>query len=142
MSTAKTGDTVKVHYTGKMSDGTVFDSSRDGDPLEFEIGSGRLIPGFENGVIGMQMGEVKTLQIPADQAYGPRNDNLIWEVERTQLPEDLEPEIGQQLQSVQEDGRRINLVITDISESSVTLDANHPLAGKDLVFEVELMAIA
>ncbi len=141
MAEAKYGDTVKVHYTGKLDDGTVFDTSVNEDPLQFTIGGGQIISGFEQAVVGMKPGESKTVRIPADEAYGQRREDLILEVERSQLPEGLKPEVGLQLQSRQPDGRIIVLTITDITESHVTLDANHPLAGEDLTFEIQLIEI-
>ena len=141
MAQAKYGDTVKVHYTGKLDDGTVFDASVNGDPLQFTIGSGQIIPGFEQAVVGMNPGESKTVKIPAEDAYGQRREDLVLEVEKSQLPEGLKPEVGLQLQSRQPDGRIIVLTIADISESHVTLDANHPLAGKDLTFDIQLVEI-
>ncbi|PXF52001.1 MAG: peptidylprolyl isomerase [Candidatus Methanophagaceae archaeon] len=141
MAQAKYGDTVKVHYTGKLDDGTVFDASVNGDPLQFTIGSGQIIPGFEQAVVGMNPGESKTVKIPAEDAYGQRREDLVLEIEKSQLPEGLKPEVGLQLQSRQPDGRIIVLTIADISESHVTLDANHPLAGKDLTFDIQLIEI-
>jgi peptidylprolyl isomerase len=142
MTQAKIGDTVTVHYTGKLSDGTVFDSSNGGDPLEFTLGEGELIAGFENAVVGMNPGETKTAEIPVDQAYGLYNPDMVIDVDREQMPAELEPEVGQQLQLQQPTGEMIPVVITKVEESVVTLDANHPLAGEDLVFDIELVAIA
>lgn len=142
MTQAQQGDTVKVHYTGKLDDGTVFDSSTSGDPLEFTIGSGSIIPGFEKAVVGMTPGDSKTEVIPVDDAYGPHREEMVLVVERAQMPADLEPEIGQQLQIQQPSGEAIPVVITDVSDSEVTLDANHPLAGEDLTFDIELVEIA
>ncbi|MFQ5863858.1 MAG: peptidylprolyl isomerase [bacterium] len=141
MAQAKNGDTVRVHYTGKLVDGTVFDSSVDREPLEFKIGAGQLIPGFEQAVVGMKPGESISTNIAAYDAYGQHDEDLVWVVETSELPDDLEPEVGQHLESIQRDGRRITLLITEVSESTVTLDANHPLAGKDLVFDIELIEI-
>lgn len=138
---ATTGDTVKVHYTGTLDDGTVFDSSRDREPYEFTIGAGQTIIGFDNAVNGMRLGETKTVMITADEAYGPYHEGLVQEVSRDNLPEGIEPEVGMQLESVQPDGRIINLTIIELSETTVTLDANHHLAGKDLTFEIELVEI-
>ena len=138
---AKDGDTVQVHYTLKLEDGTVFDTSIGGDPLQFTIGDGQLIPGFEQAVVGMSPGESKTVEIPADEAYGPYLEEMVLVVDRDQLPDDLQPEVGQQLQLQQEDGQIVILTVIDISESSVTLDANLPLAGKDLTFDIELVEI-
>ena len=138
---AKTGDTVKVHYTGRLQDSTVFDTSVGGEPLEFTLGQGQIIPGFEQAVIGMRVGESKTVTIPVDQAYGPRRDDMILKVERAELPENLEPEIGMQLQMNQGDGGIMIVTITDVSETTITIDANHPLAGQDLTFDIELVEI-
>ena len=142
MAQAKKGDTVKVHYTGKLEDGTVFDTSIERDPLQFTIGEGQVIPGFEQAVVGMNPGESKTTKVPADKAYGPHRKEMVLAVDRNQFPVDLKPKIGQQLQSRQADGRTIRVTVTDVSESSVTLDANHPLAGKDLTFDIQLVEIA
>ncbi len=141
MVKAKNGDTVKVHYTGTLEDGTVFDTSVEREPLEFTLGQGQLIPGFEQAVIGMKIGDLKTINIPADQAYGPHRDDLILVIERGQLPEDLDPKVGQQLQMMQADGSIITVIIIEISETTVTIDANHPLVGKNLTFEIELVEI-
>jgi FKBP-type peptidyl-prolyl cis-trans isomerase 2 len=138
---AKTGDTVKVHYTGRLQDGTVFDTSVGSEPLEFTLGQGQVIPGFEQAVIGMQVGESKTVTIPVDQAYGPRRDDMILEVNRDELPDDLEPEVGMQLQMNHGDGGIVIVTITEVSETTIKVDANHPLAGQDLVFDIELVEI-
>jgi peptidylprolyl isomerase len=142
MAQAKTGDTVKVHYTGKLDDGTVFDSSADGEPLEFTLGSGSIIPGFERAVLGMNLGESKTEIIPTDDAYGPHLEEMVVVVDRQQMPVEIEPQIGQQLQLQQQDGQVLPVVITDVSDASVTLDANHPLAGEELTFDIQLVEIA
>ena len=142
MTQAKEGDTVKVHYTGTLEDGTVFDSSRKRDPLEFTIGEGNIIPGFEEAVVGMVEGESKTVVIPPEEAYGPHQDEMVMSVGRDQLPPDLKPEVGQQLQSQQPDGQIAIFLVTEVDESSITVDANHPLAGKELTFEIELMEIS
>lgn len=139
---AKKGDQVKVHYTGTLKDGTVFDSSREREPLEFTLGEGKLIPGFENAVEGMNPGETRTQNIPSDEAYGPRLDELVLQVPKEQIPQDINPEVGQQLQIRQDDGRTAVVKVTDIGDDTVTLDANHPLAGKDLTFEIELLEVA
>lgn len=141
MAEAKQGDTVKVHYTGKLDDGTVFDTSAEREPLQFTIGQGQIIPGFEEAVVGMSEGESKTTQIPSDAAYGPHRDEMIVEVERSQFPPNLDPEVGQQLQIRQPDGQAIVVTVTDLSDESATLDANHPLAGKDLTFDIELVQV-
>ncbi len=140
MAQAKTGDTVRVHYKGSLSDGTVFDTSRNRDPLEVTLGSGQLIPGFENAVLGMETGEERRVTIPAEDAYGPRREELILEVPRGRFPPDIEPEVGKQLRMTQE-GHDFVVVVQDVKEDSVTLDANHPLAGKELIFELELVEV-
>ncbi len=141
MAQAKNGDTVNVHYTGKLKDGKVFDSSVEREPLQFAIGQGKIIPGFEQGVIGMKPGESKTVNIPAEKAYGPYRKELVLVVDKSKIPAHLKPEVGQKLTLNQPDGRAVPVRITDISESSVTLDANHPLAGKNLIFDIELVEI-
>uniref|UniRef100_A0A831UET2 Peptidyl-prolyl cis-trans isomerase n=1 Tax=Geobacter metallireducens TaxID=28232 RepID=A0A831UET2_GEOME len=144
MAQAKKGDTVKVHYTGKLTTGEVFDSSEEGGsgPLEFTIGEGEVIPGFEEAVIGMNAGEAKTVTIPVEQAYGPRMEELVAEVEREYLPQDAEPKLGQQYEVTQDDGQVFNVTVTGMNDTTVTLDANHPLAGRDLVFDIKLVEIA
>ena len=138
---AKDGDTVKIHYTGTLEDGTTFDTSEGREPLEFTLGEGRMIPGFEKAVYGLQVGKSKTVTIPAEEAYGPYSDDLILVVEREELPANLEPEVGQQLQMQQTDGGTAVVIIIDVSEDTITIDVNHPLAGKDLTFEIELVEI-
>ncbi len=140
MAQAQNGDTVKVHYTGTLDDGTEFDSSTKRDPLEFTIGEGKLIPGFEQAVVGMEPGESKTVTIPPDDAYGPRRPELEIEVNRSDLPADLSPKVGDQLELSQDDRTFIVRVI-EASLESVTLDANHPLAGEALTFEIELVEV-
>jgi peptidylprolyl isomerase len=142
MEQVKSGDTVKVHYTGKLEDGTVFDSSVNDEPLEFTVGSGQLIPGFEQAVVGMEPGQTKVEKIAADQAYGPYMEEMVMEVDRATMPPDFEPEVGQALEIQRSSGEIIPVVITDVTDASVTLDANHPLAGMDLIFEIELLEIA
>jgi peptidylprolyl isomerase len=142
MAQAKSGDTVTVHYTGTLDDGTVFDSSEGGEPLEFAIGAGNVIPGFEQAVIGMSPGDSKTATIPSDDAYGPYFEERVLVVERQQIPADLPVDVGSQLQIQQEGGMTIPVIVTDVTEAEVTLDANHPLAGEDLTFNIRLVAIA
>jgi FKBP-type peptidyl-prolyl cis-trans isomerase 2 len=139
MSKAKMGDTVTVHYSGSLNDGTVFDSSMEREPLQFTIGDGKLIPGFEDAVVGMIPGESKTIMLPPEEAYGAHREELTVEVDRGQFPNDLNPKVGQYLQIPQSSGGVINVRITSMDESMVTLDANHPLAGEDLTFEIELL---
>lgn len=141
MTTAKKGDKVKVHYTGRLDDGTVFDSSANSDPLEFTIGSGAIIPGFEQAVIGMTQGESKTEKILTEDAYGPYMSEMVLTVDRQQIPADIEPEIGQQLQLQHPSGGIIPVVITEIAQETITLDANHPLAGENLTFDIQLVEI-
>lgn len=142
MSQAKAGDTVKIHYTGKLEDGTEFDSSKDRDPLEFTVGSGDVIPGFDDAVAGMAVGEEKSVNIEPEQAYGPRHDEMIQQVPKSALPEDLEPEEGMGLQAQGQDGQAINLTVTSVDEDTITVDANHPLAGKTLNFDIHLVEIS
>ena len=141
MAQAKKGDTVKVHYTGKLEDGTVFDSSIKRDPLQFTIGEGKLILGFEQAVVGMKPGESKTTKITADKAYGPHREEMLLEVNRNEFPEHLKPKVGEQLQVRQPNGQTIIVTVIDVSEANVKLDANHPLAGKDLTFDIQLIEI-
>jgi peptidylprolyl isomerase len=139
MAQAQVGDLVKVHYTGRLADGTIFDTSMEREPLEFTLGEGELIPGFEQAVLGMATGESKTETILADQAYGPHHTERVIDVERHHLPPDLQPELGQQLQMTRPDGTTITVIVTTITETQVTLDANHPLAGQDLIFDIMLV---
>lgn len=141
MAKAKQGDTVKVHYTGKLEDGTIFDTSSNRDPLEFTIGNGEIIPGFEEAVIGMSPGETKTVKVPANKAYGPHHKEMVVTVSRAQFPENLSPQVGQMLEVRQSDGAVIVVTVADVTDESVTLDANHPLAGKELIFDIELVEI-
>jgi peptidylprolyl isomerase len=141
MIQAKPGDTVKIHYTGKLEDGTVFDSSVNREPLEFTLNGGQVIPGFEQAVVGMMPGESKTQKIPMDQAYGPYRSEMVIEVSRQQLPADLQPEVGQQLQVQQPNGQAVPVFVTEVTDATVTLDANHPLAGEDLTFDIQLVEI-
>ncbi|MCH9695948.1 MAG: peptidylprolyl isomerase [Gammaproteobacteria bacterium] len=142
MSQAKSGNTVKIHYTGTLDDGTEFDSSAGRDPLEFALGSGQVIPGFDNAVDGMTVGDNKTVTIPAAEAYGERHDQLVQEVPKDALPDEMEPAVGMQLQSQSPDGQIMNLVIVEVEEKTITVDGNHPLAGQALTFAIELVEIA
>ena len=141
MTQAKVGDTVKVHYKVKLEDGKLFETSVNREPLQFKIGEGKLIPGFEQAVAGMKPGESKTTTIPWKEAYGPHHHELVKVVERKDFPVHINPEVGLQLRSREVHGREIVFTIIGISESSVTLDANHPLAGKDITFDIELLSI-
>jgi len=141
MEAAKDGDTVKVHYTGKLEDGTTFDTSDGRDPLQFTIGEKRVISGFEQAVIGMNPGESKTAKISADQAYGPYHEDFVQEVERDKFSEDMDPKLGDQYESRSPDGESIVVTVIEVTDSSVKLDANHALAGKDLIFDIQLLEI-
>ena len=141
MSQAKAGDSVKIHYTGTLDDGTQFDSSDGREPLAFELGSGQVIPGFDKAVDGMSVGETKSVNIPAEDAYGPHHPQMIQEVPRSAMPDDLEPAEGMGLQAQGPDGQVLNLVVTGVQEDSITVDGNHPLAGKALNFDIELVSI-
>lgn len=141
MAQAKSGDTVQVHYKGTLTDGTVFDSSEGRSPLEFTVGSGQVIKGFDEGVLGMNEGERKTINIPVEDAYGPANEEMIFTLNRTDIPDDIPLEEGMTL-NMHEDGnpRPIPVIVRKLDDTNVTLDANHPLAGQDLTFEVELVS--
>ncbi len=141
MASAKKGDKVKIHYSGRLANGTVFDSSEGKTPLEFSIGSNQVIPGFENGVEGMTVGEKKTVDIPKEEAYGDYREDLIVNFGKDQIPPDINPEVGQQYQMMQENGQPIIVTVREVQEDSVVLDANHPLAGQDLTFDLELVEI-
>jgi peptidylprolyl isomerase len=149
MAQAKEGDKVKVHYTGRLEGGEVFDSSEcsedecgcDTGPMEFIIGEGSVIPGFEEAIIGMSPGESKTVTIPVDDAYGQRIEEMVAVVERANLPPDMTPELGMRLEVTQEDGQVFPVVITEVTDTQVTIDANHPLAGRDLTFDIRLVEI-
>jgi FKBP-type peptidyl-prolyl cis-trans isomerase 2 len=138
----KQGDKVAVHYKGTLNDGTLFDSSEGRDPLEFEAGSGMVIPGFDNAVIGMAIGEKKKVNIPMDEAYGAVNEEMIFSVPRAEVPEDIDPQLGIQLELTNEEGEIIPVQVIDVTDEHITLNANHPLAGQDLNFELEIVAIA
>lgn len=141
MQKVKSGDTVKVHYHGKLNDGTTFDSSEGREPLSFEVGSGQVIPGFDEGVTGMEVGEKKTITIPSDQAYGEKKDDLLMEFPLDKFPDEIKPEAGMALNMSNAEGQQFPVVIAEVKDESVILDANHPLAGKDLTFDLELVEI-
>jgi peptidylprolyl isomerase len=141
MQQVKKGDTIKVHYHGKLTDGTTFDNSAGREPLEFEVGGGMVIGGFDNGVMGMTIGEKKTIEIPADEAYGQKQEEMIMEFPKDRFPEDMVPEVGMQLNMSNGSGQNFPVVIVDVQEAVVILDANHPLAGQDLIFDLELVEI-
>jgi peptidylprolyl isomerase len=141
MSAAKRGDNVKVHYTGTLSDGTVFDSSAGLEPLSFAVGSGQVIPGFDEAVVGMRVGESKTVHIPVEKAYGYRNEELVLQAPVEQIPPDLNPEVGMRLEMGGANGEILRVMVTDLTDSHITLDANPPLAGEDLHFAIELVEL-
>ena len=142
MSEAKAGDTVKIHYTGTLDDGTEFDSSRGRDPLEFELGAGQVIPGFDEAVHGMNEGDSKTVSIPPEQAYGERHDQMVQDVPKSALPPGIEPEVGMALSATNQEGAEMQLTVTAVQEDTITVDGNHPLAGQALNFDIELVSIA
>ena len=141
MTQAKSGDTVRIHYTGKLEDGTQFDSSEGRDPLQFRIGEGTIIPTLEEAVVGMAPGDTETVSVTADDAYGPRREEAIQTVERSMIPETVDLTVGGRLQATAPDGQQLVLTVVEVTGSSVTLDANHPLAGEDLTFDIELVEI-
>jgi FKBP-type peptidyl-prolyl cis-trans isomerase 2 len=135
----KNGDRVRVHYTGRLEDGQVFDSSRDGDPLEFTVGAGEVIPGFDEAVRGMGVGDTRTVEIDSEDAYGPRRDGLVTTISREVAQFPVEPEIGMNFMLPLQDGTQHPVVVTEVTETHVTIDGNHPLAGQKLIFDVELV---
>lgn len=141
MSKVKENDTVRVHYTGKLVTGEVFDSSLEREPLEVTLGEGSLIPGFEKGLIDMVVEEKKTITIPKEEAYGEIRKELFQELGKDQLPEDIKPEVGMGLVARGEDGRERQLRVAEVRDTTIVIDANHPLAGQDLVFDLELVEI-
>jgi len=142
MSQAKAGNKVQIHYTGTLDDGSQFDSSEGREPLEFELGSGQVIAGFDKAVEGMSVGDSKTVSIAPEDAYGPRNEQAIQELPKSLLPEDLEPVEGMTLQARNQDQQPVQLVVTEVGDETITVDSNHPLAGKTLNFEISLVGIA
>lgn len=141
MSQVKDNDKVKVHYTGKLSNGEVFDSSVDREPMEFVVGQGQLIPGFENGIKDMKVSEKKTIVIPTDEAYGEPRKELVQEVPNDKLPPEIKPEVGMGLVSTTPQGQEIQLVVKEVKDDAIVVDGNHPLAGQELTFDVEVVAI-
>lgn len=142
MMQVKENNTVKVHYTGKLTDGQIFDTSEGKEPIEFTLGQGRLIPGFEKGLLNMKLNEKKTLNIAKEDAYGEVNEQLIQEVAKKDLPQDMEPQVGMGLVSKAPDGSEMNLMVVEVKEEAIVIDGNHPLAGRDLVFDIEVVAIS
>ena len=141
MSQAKFGDTVKVHFTGRLENGEVFDTSKEGQPLEFTIGKGDVVPGFEKGVIGIEVGETKTITVPPEEAFGPRHEELMVSVKRSDFPEHITPLIGKRLTIRLKGSDPIKVIVVDMNEDTVTLDGNHPLAGHTLTFNILLVAV-
>jgi peptidylprolyl isomerase len=142
MKQAQNGNVVKVHYTGKLTNGETFDSSVNREPLEFTMGQKQMIQGFEKAVLGMQVGESKTVNIPADEAYGQANPDMIFEIEKSQIPDNIPLEVGLQLNVQTNDGQNFPTMVKKIEGEMIVLDANHPLAGEELIFEIELTEIA
>lgn len=141
MTQAAKGNKVKVHYTGKLADGNVFDSSREREPIEFTVGAGQMIEGFDKAVEGMKVGDKQEVTIPSDKAYGPRVEEAIIAVPKEKLPQDMEPQVGMSVEAHSPEGQKQILVIVEVKDTEVVLDGNHPLAGKDLIFEIELMEV-
>lgn len=141
MTQANSGDTVRIHYTGTLTDGSTFDSSTDRDPLEFQLGSGQIIPGLDNAIQGMNVGETDKVTIPAAEAYGPHNPDAVQTVPRTDIPAEIDLAPGLTLNAQRPDGQAMPVKVVEVTETQVTLDANHPLAGEDLTFDVELVAV-
>ena len=141
MTQAKNGDTVTVHFTGKFEDGEVFDTSQNGKPLEFTLGSGSMMPGFEAGVLGMEVGESKIIHVTPEDAYGQRQESMVATLQREEFPDHITPEVGQQIEIRHPDGGSFRVLVAEVTDGAVTLDGNHPLAGKDLVFDVDLVQI-
>jgi len=140
-SKAKLGDQVAVHYKGKLKDGTEFDSSNEDEPIEFKIGDGELIPGFEQAIVGMEPGGTKTEEVPYEGAYGEKREDLVMELDKSKVPDHIDPQEGDRLEIKQDEGENIPVTVTKITEEALTIDANHPLAGQDLVFDLELVEI-
>lgn len=139
--TVKNGDKVKVHYIGRFEDGKVFDSSIDRDPLDVEIGGAQVIKGFDDGLVGMQEGEKKTISVSPEQGYGQRDPALLIEIPNANIPEGMTPAVGMKLKLADSKGQSVMVTVTDVGDESIQLDANHPLAGKILVFDLELVSI-
>lgn len=141
MTQAKPGDTVRIHYTGTLTDGTQFDSSVGNEPLEFTLGEGQVIPGLEAGIAGMNVGEKQTVDVESEQAYGSHDPQKVQKVDRQMVPEDIDLQLGMQLGARTQSGQQVSFTVIDIQDSEITIDANHPLAGRDLKFDVELVEI-
>jgi len=142
MKQAQKGDNVQVHYTGKLNDGSVFDSSQGREPLAFTVGAGQMIPGFDRAVVGMTIGDKQTITIPSVEAYGERREDLVVSIPAENIPEDMNPQVGDRFAINQPDGQQIPVVVTALDDEKITLDANHDLAGKDLIFDIEMVEIS
>ena len=142
MQQVKNGDTISVHYHGKLTDGSTFDTSDGREPLEFKVGGGQVIKGFDDAVLGMQVGDKKTVTIPVADAYGDRRDDMMMEYPKSDFPDDMKPEVGMELQMSDNEGNVFPVLIAEVMDDVVILDANHPLAGEDLTFDLELVTIA
>jgi peptidylprolyl isomerase len=142
MTQAKSGDTVKVNYTCRVVDGPVFDSTQSKEPLEFQLGAGQIIQGFEKSIVGMQPGETKTIDLPPEEAYGNRREDMVVAIERSNIPENVELQVGRKLYLQRQDGLPVEVTLTEVTESRVVVDANHPLAGRPVTFDIELLEIA
>jgi peptidylprolyl isomerase len=141
MTQVKSGDTVRIHYTGTLTNGETFDSSEGREPLEFTVGSGQIIPGLDNAMPGMEVGQKKSVEVPADEAYGQPDPNAQQAVPRGEIPDNIPLDLGTQLQVQTPQGQVMPVTVVDVTDEQVTLDANHPLAGKDLKFDIELVGI-
>lgn len=141
MTQAKSGDTVRIHYTGTLLDGSTFDSSKGRDPLEFVVGSGQIIPGLDAAIPGLAVGDKKEVNVPCQEAYGPINPEMRQAIPREGIPDEVPLEIGIQLQMQSPDGQVLPVTVVEMDEATVTLDANHPLAGQDLIFNIEVTSI-
>lgn len=142
MTQAKSGDTIKLNYIGRLGDGSVFDTTENRQPLQFVLGQDRLIKGFEEAVVGMNPGESKTVELQPEDAYGPRRDEMVLAIDRATLPQDVQPQVGQKIQLQTQEGQPVEAAVTGVTESNITVDANHPLAGRPLTFEIHLLEVA
>jgi len=142
MKQAQKGDNVQVHYTGKLNDGSVFDSSQGREPLAFTVGAGQMIPGFDKAVVGMTTGDKQTITIPSAEAYGERREDLVIAIPTENIPADINPQVGDRFAINQPDGQQIPVVVSALDSETITLDANHDLAGKDLIFDIEMVEIS
>lgn len=142
MAQAKNGSTVTVNYTGRLEDGSVFDETQNKEPLRFVLGKDRLIKGFEQAVVGMSPGESKTVKLPPEDAYGPKRDEMLVSVDRGKIPQDVQPQVGQRVELKQQDGSPIGATVTEVTDSTIVVDANHPLAGHSLTFDISMVEVS